>query len=61
MTRFARQFDTAQHDPEHFEREYRRGQEISPRDRDFDDDLPTHEAFETRQPGLIIRRNRELF
>lgn len=27
----------------------------------FDDDLPTHEAFETRQPGLIIRRNRELF
>lgn len=65
MTPFARQFDCAQHDPEHFEREYRRGQEIlrelTVDDGYFDDDLPTHEAFETRQPGLIIRRNRELF
>lgn len=57
MTPFARQFDTAQFDPEHRERDYRRCQEILREmtvDDDVDgDDFETHMKFETRQDRFI--------
>ncbi len=65
MSPFARSFDSAQYDPEHFDRGYRRGLEAM-REMTFDDDvddddLVKHQDFQKREPGLLIITERKLF
>ncbi len=68
LIRLGRDFDHAQHDKNHRNRnpdDYQRGLEAM-REMTFDDDVDgdtyeEHCEFESRRSGLFVRTNRELF